>query len=83
MGWGAEPWGDKGASCEFNSPEMVDAFTFLHEAAFDKKSMPGPGTAADFFAGESDLVDDHLVTQADQRDLRVPADAVAQSGLKG
>lgn len=53
MGWGAEPWGDKGASCEFDSPEMVDAFTFLHEAAFDKKSMPGPGTTADFFAGES------------------------------
>jgi len=53
MGWGAAPWGDDGATCEFTSDEMVDAFTFLHEAAFDKKSMPGPGTTADFFAGES------------------------------
>lgn len=53
MGWGAEPWGDNGATCEFDSPEMVDAFTFLHDAAFEKKSMPGPGTTADFFAGES------------------------------
>lgn len=53
MGWGAEPWGDDGATCEFDSPEMVDAFTFLHDAAFEKKSMPGPGTTADFFAGES------------------------------
>jgi len=53
MGWGAEPWSADGKTCEFDSPEMADAFTFLHDAAFDKKSMPGPGTTADFFAGEA------------------------------
>jgi len=53
MGWGAEPWSADGKTCEFDSPEMADAFTFLHDAAFDKKSMPGPGTTADFFAGDA------------------------------
>jgi multiple sugar transport system substrate-binding protein len=53
MGWGAQPWSDDGATCDFTSDEMVDAFTFLHDAAFEKKSMPGPGTTADFFAGEA------------------------------
>ncbi|MGV8972466.1 MAG: extracellular solute-binding protein [Rhodoglobus sp.] len=52
-GWGAQPWSEDGASCEFASDEMIDAFTFLHAAAFDTNSMPGPGTSADFFAGES------------------------------
>lgn len=52
-GWGAQPWSADGKTCEFNSPEMVDAFTFLHDAAFEKKSMPGPGTTADFFAGDA------------------------------
>ena len=53
LGWGAAPWSDDGAGCDFASDEMVDAFTFLHDAAFVKKSMPGPGATADFFAGES------------------------------
>lgn len=53
MGWGAKPWSDDGEQCEFDSPAMVDAFEFLHDAAFDKKSMPGPGSTADFFAGEA------------------------------
>jgi multiple sugar transport system substrate-binding protein len=53
MGWGAKPWSADGTSCEFDSPEMIEAFEFLHDAAFVQKSMPGPGTTADFFAGES------------------------------
>ncbi|WP_127791983.1 ABC transporter substrate-binding protein [Agromyces sp. LHK192] len=53
MGWGAAPWSEDGATCTFDSPEMVEAFEFLHDAAFAKQSMPGPGTTADFFAGES------------------------------
>lgn len=53
MGWGAAPWSEDGATCTFDSPEMAEAFTFLHDAAFTSKSMPGPGTTADFFAGES------------------------------
>ena len=53
MGWGAAPWSEDGLSCEFDSNEMADAFAFLHDAAFVSKSMPGPGTTADFFAGEA------------------------------
>lgn len=52
-GWGAQPWSEDGTKCEFNSPEMVQAFTFLHDAAFEKNAMPGPGTTADFFAGDA------------------------------
>ncbi|MDF2666433.1 MAG: ABC-type sugar transport system, periplasmic component [Microbacterium sp.] len=52
-GWGATPWSADGKTCTFDAPEMVDAFTFLHDAAFTKKSMPGPGTTADFFAGDA------------------------------
>ncbi len=53
LGWGAKPWSEDGTQCEFDSPEMAEAFSFLHDAAFTKKSMPGPGTTADFFAGEA------------------------------
>lgn len=52
-GWGATPWSDDGATCTFTEPEMVEAMQFLHDAAFEKGSMPGPGTTADFFAGEA------------------------------
>lgn len=52
-GWGASPWSADGAQCEFDSAEMVNAFEFLHSAAFESGSMPGPGTTADFFAGEA------------------------------
>lgn len=52
-GWGATPWSDDGATCTMNSDEMDAAFEFLHDAAFTSKSMPGPGTTADFFAGEA------------------------------
>lgn len=53
LGWGAAPWNADGTQCEFASDEMADAFAFLHDAAFTSKSMPGPGTTADFFAGEA------------------------------
>ena len=53
MGWGAAPWSEDGTQCTFDSDEMTEAFEFLHDAAFTKQSMPGPGTTADFFAGES------------------------------
>lgn len=52
-GWGAEPWSADGTQCSFDSPEMVEAFEFLHDAAFTTRSMPGPGSTADFFAGEA------------------------------
>lgn len=53
LGWGAAPWSEDGTECQFDSDEMSDAFAFLHDAAFTSKSMPGPGTTADFFAGEA------------------------------
>ena len=52
-GWGAEAWNAKGDTCQMNTPEMVDAFQFLHDAIYVDKSMPGPGVTADFFAGDS------------------------------
>lgn len=52
-GWGARAWSADGKTCGFDQPPMIDAMTFIHQAIFAKKAMPGPGVAADFFAGES------------------------------
>ncbi|KRC65979.1 sugar ABC transporter substrate-binding protein [Aeromicrobium sp. Root236] len=52
-GFGASAWSKDGKTCEFDSDKMVDAFQFLHDAVYVDKSMPGPGTTADFFAGDS------------------------------
>ncbi|GAB2873613.1 ABC transporter substrate-binding protein [Streptomyces mayteni] len=52
-GWGAAAWSADGRTCTFDSPEMEDAFTFLHDAVFTSEAMPGPGTTADFFAGDA------------------------------
>jgi multiple sugar transport system substrate-binding protein len=52
-GWGAEAWSADGKTCGFNQPPMVDAMTFIHKAIFTTEAIPGPGVAADFFAGES------------------------------
>lgn len=52
-GFGASAWSPDGKTCTFNSPEMQKAFTFLHDASFKTKAMPGPGTKADFFAGDA------------------------------
>lgn len=52
-GWGAEAWSADGRTCGFHQQPMVDAMTFIHRAIFTDRAMPGPGVAADFFAGES------------------------------
>ena len=52
-GWSASPWSADGKTCAFNAPEMVEAMTFIHDAIFTKKAMPGPGESVDFFAGEA------------------------------
>lgn len=52
-GWGAAPWNDERTECTMDSDEMAEAFQFLHDAAFETGAMPGPGTTADFFAGEA------------------------------
>ncbi|PWD49913.1 sugar ABC transporter substrate-binding protein [Serinibacter arcticus] len=71
-GWGASPWNEDGTQCTFDSPEMTEAFEFLHDAAFTSSSMPGPGTSADFFAGEAAFT----VTQISRANL-LPEDGFA------
>lgn len=51
--WDARPWNDTGTECTFDSEAMVGAFEFVHRAAFETNAMPGPGTSADFFAGDA------------------------------
>ncbi len=51
-GWDAAPWSADGSQCTFTEPEMVDVMTWFHDAAFAQGAMPGPGTSADFFAGD-------------------------------
>ncbi|WP_223692049.1 ABC transporter substrate-binding protein [Leifsonia poae] len=51
--FGAAPWSADGKTCTFTSKKMQDAFTYLHNAIFQQKAFPGPGTKADFFAGDS------------------------------
>jgi multiple sugar transport system substrate-binding protein len=48
-GFGADAWGPDGKTCGFATPEMTSAMTFLHQAIFTDKALPGPGTTADFF----------------------------------
>ncbi|MFD2026103.1 ABC transporter substrate-binding protein [Promicromonospora aerolata] len=52
-GWGAAPWSEDGTQCTLTEPEMVEAMTWIHDAAFQEGAMPGPGTTADFFAGDA------------------------------
>jgi multiple sugar transport system substrate-binding protein len=51
--WGASPWSEDGSSCTLTAPEMVDAMTWIHDAIFVDGAMPGPGSTADFFAGDA------------------------------
>lgn len=64
-GWGAQAWSEDGKSCGFAAPEMVDAMTTLHRAIFVDKALPGPGTTADFFAGDAAMT----VTQISRASL--------------
>ncbi|ULJ75266.1 ABC transporter substrate-binding protein [Rhizobium gallicum] len=52
-GWGASPWSADGKTCTMTEKAMVDALTFIHEAIFKKKAIPGPGENVDFFAGNA------------------------------
>lgn len=64
-GWGAQAWSADGKTCGFNAPEMVAAMTALHKAIFTDKALPGPGTTADFFAGDAAMT----VTQISRASL--------------
>ena len=52
-GWDAAPWSADGTTCTIADPEMVDAMTWIHDAAFKDDAMPQPGVTADFFAGDA------------------------------
>jgi multiple sugar transport system substrate-binding protein len=52
-GWGASPWSADGKTCTMTEKPMVDALTFVHDAIFNKKAIPGPGENVDFFAGNA------------------------------
>ncbi|WP_105400646.1 sugar ABC transporter substrate-binding protein [Neorhizobium sp. T7_12] len=52
-GWGASPWSADGKTCTMTEKPMVDALTFIHNAVFKNKAMPGPGESVDFFAGNA------------------------------
>ena len=52
-GWGAAPWSADGKRCTLADKPMVDALSFIHDAIFTKKAMPGPGQNVDFFAGDA------------------------------
>ena len=51
---------------------MVDAMTFIHKAIFTDKAMPGPGAAADFFAGDAAMT----ITQISRASLLPKENAV-------
>lgn len=63
--WDVKLWSEDGKTCTMNSPEMVEAMSFLHDAIFEKKAMPGPGVAADFFAGDAAMT----ITQISRANL--------------
>ncbi|GAA1691983.1 sugar ABC transporter substrate-binding protein [Glycomyces endophyticus] len=68
-GWGARAWSEDGTECGFDDPEMVEALSFMHDAVFAQEAMPGPGTTADFFAGEAAMT----VTQISRAGLLAEA----------
>ena len=54
-GFGAAAWSEDGTQCQFTEAPMVEAMSFLHEAAFETGAMPGPGSEIDFFAGQATM----------------------------
>ncbi|WP_432837643.1 ABC transporter substrate-binding protein [Dactylosporangium sp. CA-092794] len=83
-GWGAQAWSADGKTCGFNAPEMVEAMTALHKAVFVDKAMPGPGVAADFFAGQSAMTITQISRASLLKDAKFGWDLVPlPSGPKG
>jgi len=75
-GWGAQAWSPDGKTCGFNQQPMVDAMTFLHKAIFTDKAFPGPGVAADFFAGQSAMTITQISRAALLKDAKFGWDLV-------
>jgi len=51
-GYGAAPWSEDGKTCTFDSPEMVDAMTWVHDGAFTDTFLVSPGNTTDFASGQ-------------------------------
>ncbi|MEK1903710.1 MAG: extracellular solute-binding protein, partial [Rhizobium sp.] len=51
--FGAAPWSADGKTCTMTEKPMIDSLTFVHDAIFKKKAIPGPGENVDFFAGNA------------------------------
>ena len=49
--YGGTPWDDAGEECLMDSPEMIAAYTALHEMVYDEQTTPQPGQQADFWDG--------------------------------
>lgn len=83
-GWGASAWSDDGKTCGFNTPEMVEAMKYLHKSVFTDKAIPGPGTTADFFAGEAAMTITQISRASLLKDATFAWDLVPlPSGPKG
>jgi len=83
-GWGAEAWSADGKTCGFDQQPMIDAMTFIHQAIFTKKAIPGPGVAADFFAGESAMTITQISRASLLKDAKFKWDLVPlPAGTKG
>lgn len=84
LGWGAQPWTADGKRCGFDGSEMVDAMSFLHKAIFTDKALPGPGSAADFFAAEAGMTITQISRASLLKDAKFGWDLVAlPAGPKG
>jgi multiple sugar transport system substrate-binding protein len=83
-GWGAQAWSADGKTCGFDQQPMIDAMTFIHQAIFTKKAIPGPGVAADFFAGESAMTITQISRTSLLKDAKFTWDLVPlPTGPKG
>ena len=56
LAWGAAPWSEDGAQCQFTDPEVVEFFEWLHPHIFDRGAMPLPGEEFDFASGQVGLL---------------------------
>jgi multiple sugar transport system substrate-binding protein len=83
-GWGAQAWSPDGKTCGFDQQPMIDAMTFIHHAIFTDKAIPGPGVAADFFAGESAMTITQISRASLLKDAKFTWDLVPlPAGPKG
>lgn len=88
-GFGAEAWSEDGTTCGFTEEAMTEAMTFLHEAAFTSKAMPGPGDEIDFFAGQATMTITQISRASNLDDsfewdvLPLPAGPATQQNVVG